>query len=152
MFFCLFMFNNKGMPNRVLVINLVRRSAKGKIKKRIQRTALKILKILGKNNVSAEIYLIDSQKMRFLNKKFRGKNKTTNILSFKEPRNFIFPPSTFRKIGEIYIKFPTTDYPINYLLIHGLLHLFGYTHYRKSDKIRMEKLENWIIRELENGK
>jgi len=131
-----------------------------KFEKLIKKTAGRILKILNKSGVSVEIYLINGRRMRFLNKKFRGKDKATTILSFEEPRNFIYPPFTrkrgikpaskFKKIGEIYLKFPITNYPINYLLIHGLLHLLGYSHQKKSDRIRMEARENWVIRELDN--
>ena len=121
-----------------------------KFERKIKNTALKILKILKKTNVSVEIYLINSQKMRFLNKKFRGKNKTTTILSFEESRNFILPPSKYKKIGEIYLNSQISNSQITQLLIHGLLHLFGYNHQKKNDRIRMETKENWIIRELDN--
>ncbi len=134
--------------NKVLVTSLEKRLKK--FEPEIKKTVLKILKILNKKNVEIEIYLINSQKMRFLNKKFRGKNKTTTILSFQEPRNFILPPSKFRKTGEIYIKFPSTNYSITQLLAHGLLHLLGYNHYKKSDKIKMERIERLLIEKLKN--
>ena len=157
--------------NRVEVFSLDRRFKP--FEKSIQKSARRILRTLNKNDILAEIYLINSRKMRFLNKKFRGKNKTTTILSFEEPRNFIFPhtkrglvpsarkkylssfgvgvfPSKLKRIGEIYLKFPITNYPINHLLIHGLLHLLGYNHSNKNDKIRMEVREDWLIRELGN--
>ena len=134
--------------NRVEVLSLDRRFKP--FEKSIQKSARRILRTLNKNDILVEIYLINSRKMRFLNKKFRGKNKTTTILSFEEPRNFIFPKSKLKRIGEIYIKFPITNYPINHLLIHGLLHLLGYNHQEKNDRIRMEARENWLIRELGN--
>jgi len=116
--------------------------------KSIKKIAAKILKILGKNNVSVEIYLTASEKMKFLNKKFRGKDKAASILSFEEPRSFVLPPSKVKKIGEIYVKFPITNYPITQLLCHGLLHLFGYTHQKKNDTITMEKKEKFLISNL----
>ena len=130
--------------NRVSVISSDKKFKK--FERKIKNTALKILKILKKASVSVEIYLINSQKMRFLNKKFRGKNKTTTILSFEESRNFISPPSKFRKIGEIYLNEETRDKKQETkLLVHGLLHLFGYNHQKKNDRIKMERLENLII-------
>ena len=95
-----------------------------------------------------EIYLTNGRKMRFLNKKFRNKDKVANILSFEEPRNFISPPSKAKKIGEIYLKFPITDYPINQLLVHGLLHLLGFKHGSKNDRMKMEKAEQKLLRKL----
>lgn len=130
--------------NKISVVSLDKRFRKEE--KGVKSAALKMLKILNKTGVLVEIYLTDSRKMRFLNKKFRGKNKTTTILSFEEPRNFILPPSKQKKIGEIYIKFPLSNHPINQLLCHGLLHLFGYNHQKKSDRIKMERLENLVMR------
>ena len=130
--------------NRVSVISSDKKFKK--FERKIKNTALKILKILKKTSVSVEIYLINSQKMRFLNKKFRGKNKTTTILSFEESRNFISPPSKYKKIGEIYLNEETRDKKQETrLLVHGLLHLFGYNHQKKNDRIKMERLENLII-------
>ncbi|NCO15596.1 MAG: hypothetical protein GW899_02520 [Parcubacteria group bacterium] len=93
--------------NKVSVTSLDKKCKK--FEKKIKFAALKILKILKKTNVLVEIYLINNQKMRFLNKKFRGKNKTTTILSFEESRNFILPPSKYKKIGEIYLNEETRD-------------------------------------------
>lgn len=135
--------------NRVVVLSLEKRFKKfdGKIKK----TALKTFKILKKKNVSVEIYLAGNQKMRFLNKKFRGKNKSTDVLSFEEPKGFIYPPSTgglkFKPIGEIYINMSMVKSQMSCvgLLIHGLLHLFSYNHKKKNDRIKMEKIEKKIL-------
>jgi len=99
-----------------------------------------------------EIYLINSQKMRFLNKKFRGKDKTTTVLSFEEPRNFILPPSKSKKIGEIYLNSQLPNYSITQLLTHGLLHLLGYNHQKKNDRIKMEKAEQKLLRQTLNPK
>lgn len=159
------------MANKISVISLD--DDFNKFEGKIKRDALKILKILNKTGVSTEIYLAGSSKMKFLNKKFRGKNKPANVLSFEEPRNFIYPhtkrglvlsaqkhrlssfgvgvyPKKFRPIGEIYVKLPVTDYPAGQLLVHGLLHLLGYDHQKKSDRMKMEKLEKSAINKL-NG-
>ena len=139
-------YYTRGLMNKVSVLSLEKRFKKfdGKIKK----TALKTFKILKKKNVSAEIYLAGNQKMRFLNKKFRGKNKSTDVLSFEESRNFVNPPSKYRKIGEIYLNMSDVKGQMSEagrLLIHGLLHLFGYNHKKKSDRIKMEKTEQRIL-------
>ena len=147
--------------NKISVIGLDKKFKK--FEAGIQGVALKILKILNKNGVEAEIYLIDGRKMRFLNKKFRGQDKTTTILSFEEPKNFICPPpaggSKHKKIGEIYLNMtndrrPTTNDSSGLLvvsrrlLVHGLLHLLGYDHRKKNDRIKMEKAEKSLISKL----
>jgi len=138
--------------NAVSVISLISQPIGKKNEKEIRDTGLKILKILNQNNVSVEIYLADAGKMKFLNKKFRfdkmrinaDKKAEPSILSFEEPKNFVFPPSKSRKIGEIYLKIPNPKFQIPNLLAHGLLHLLGYTHQKKNDTIKMEKKEKEI--------
>ena len=51
----------------------------GKFEKEIRRTAAQALKILKKDGVSIEIFLLGQEKMRALNKKFRGKDKTADV-------------------------------------------------------------------------
>ena len=127
------------MENKITVIILGR--FKKKTHKDTEENAGKILKILKKKNLEVEIYLANDRTMRQLNKEFRGKDKTTTVLSFEEPRNFILPPSKFRKIGEIYLNMSDVGCR---LLVHGLLHLLGYDHKRKNDRIKMEKLEQYV--------
>lgn len=135
----------------------------GRSIKSIVRTAAKTLKILKKEGVGTEIYLVNGRTMRLLNKKFRGKDKATDILSFREPQYFVAPPSKFRKIGEIYLNAgKTIDYrlkttakneksvvcspsTIDRLLVHGLLHLLGYDHESKNDTMKMEKAERRVF-------
>ncbi len=85
--------------------------------------------------------------MKFLNKKFRGKDKAADVLSFNEPKNFVSPPSKFRRIGEIYLNVSSIKYQVSSdrLLIHGLLHLLGYVHKKKNDRIKMEKIEQKLL-------
>lgn len=156
------------MSNKILIVNLDKKF-KG-FEKRIKKTLLEALKVLKKDNMMVEVYLIKGQQMRSLNKKFRGKmrskGKTPSILSFEEPKDFIYPKSKFKKIGEIYLNVERDPKPQihsnlqrkkivdsdkfavshRYLLIHGLLHLLGYHHQRKNDRIRMEKRETLVIK------
>ncbi len=85
------------MRNEVLVFSLDKKFKE--LEKEVEVIGKKILEILKKNSVSVEIYLADARKMRFLNKKFRGKDKAASILSFEEPRNFVLPASKTKKIG-----------------------------------------------------
>lgn len=134
------------MNNQILILSLDKKFKK--FEKEVKITVGKVLKILKKDNVLVEIYLADSRKMRFLNKKFRNKDKAADILSFVEPKNFTLPPSKAKKLGEIYLKLPPADFPLNQLVIHGLLHLLGYTHKSKNDTILMEKREKFLISKI----
>jgi probable rRNA maturation factor len=124
-----------------------------KFEKSVGVVTKKTLKTLRKNNVEVEIYLAGGRKMRELNKKFRGKNKTADVLSFPEPKDFVSPPSKFRKIGEIYLNAHPSFLASHYsLLIHGILHLLGYSHKKKSDRIKMEKAEQKLLLQIRRKK
>jgi probable rRNA maturation factor len=108
-----------------------------------------VFSVLDKHSIQAalvEIFLVGDRKMKNLNKKHLGKDKTTDVLSFplliktKEPdEQFITPPKDILRLGEIVISYPqaqrqamknnkTMDEEINFLVEHGLLHLLGIHH------------------------
>jgi probable rRNA maturation factor len=119
----------------------------------METIAKKILKTLGKENTVVEVHLVTDEEIRKLNKKHRGKDRPTNVLSFTEPKNFPHPELGKGKefLGEVYlapnyIKEKGEDK--TRLLIHGILHLVGYTHGTERDRIRMEKKEEEICQIL----
>lgn len=90
-----------------------------------------------------DVFLVDSQTMRKMNRKYRGKNKPANVLSFVSPLNF--PADT---LGEVYLDpkyIEKKKEDLVFMLIHGVLHILGYDHIRKNDRIRMEKKEKQIL-------
>ena len=140
------------MANKVSAVALQKKFKK--FENRIKKNTLKILKILKKERISVDVYLADNKTMKFLNKKFRNKNKSANVLSFIEPKNFISSPiakrSSGKKIGEIYLNMEQKDKLISkeFLIAHGILHLLGYDHIRKSDAIKMEVKEKSVSKKL----
>ncbi len=92
--------------------------------------------------------------IKSLNKKFRSKDSKTDVLSF--PSEIDFLPI----LGDIIIDIEsahnqkgtrTLESELQYLFLHGLLHLLGYDHIAAKDKKIMESKENkyWkIIKEL----
>lgn len=93
-----------------------------------------------------DVYLIGGRRMKFLNKKFRGKDKPTNVLSFVNPIGF---PSD--SLGEVYLNplfIKKNRQDMNLMLIHGVLHILGYDHIKKNDRIKMEKKEEQLLLKL----
>lgn len=127
----------------------------------VKKAASACLFVLGKKDAEVDpsrlgrarvdIYLIDEKRMRGLNKKFRGRDTSTNVLSFEEPKGFVSADPRAAKLGEIYLA---PDYierngeDMSRLVIHGILHLLGYTHERLRDRMEMEKKEDKILQKL----
>ncbi|MFH2136714.1 MAG: rRNA maturation RNase YbeY [Patescibacteria group bacterium] len=113
---------------------------------------------VGAKNAEISVAFVGDQEMEKLNKVWRGKNKTTDVLSFtyeKYKRGSKKP-----LIGEIIISYPraarqakereaSTTEEIKMLLIHGALHLAGYNHEKNFRQAReMEKLQNKMVKLL----
>lgn len=91
------------------------------------------------------IKIVSEDEIRTLNKKFRKKNKLTDVISFGD-EGF----SGDIAITKTYIFNKNQYLSQNFfmLLTHGLLHLFGYTHYDKSSRSAMRILENLCMRSI----
>jgi rRNA maturation RNase YbeY len=75
-----------------------------------------------------------------------------NVHSFEAPKDFPRPDiKPYESLGEIYlcpdyIKKKKQDLAL--MLVHGMLHLLGYDHKKKGDRIKMEKKEEELLNEL----
>lgn len=101
----------------------------------------------------AEIFLLSDEEMRRLKKKFLPREKgPANVLSFGEPASWPHPEKGKRRLGEIYLNADLTGGKTKNLiplLIHGILHILGYDHKKKSDRMKMEKLERKVLETLD---
>lgn len=77
--------------------------------------------------------------MRSLNKKYRGKDKVANVLSF-----LLEAAPSGR--GEIFLN--SNERKLPYLFTHACLHLLGYMHQKDKDAERMERKEAEILQIL----
>jgi len=96
------------------------------------------------------IVLADNAFIQTLNNQYRGKNKPTNVLSF---RNADAP------LGDIILAYDTIEREAEeqqktfrnhaaHLIIHGMLHLQGHDHENPKDAGKMEALEIKILEKL----
>lgn len=116
-----------------------------KFKPEIAKKSRRLAKILPKKG-SIEIYLISDERMKRLNKQFRGKNKPTNVLSFPKPKGF---PG--KELGEVYLDpvyIQKQNDDLALMLTHGVLHILGYDHKEKDDRISMQKKEAELLKKL----
>ena len=99
------------------------------------------------------IALVDDEAMRSLNRKFRKKNKTTDVLTFPADDSYADPTATGRPLGDIVISIDqarrqaadekhSLPVEIRYLILHGILHALGYDH--ETDSGEMNTLEEEV--------
>ena len=114
---------------------------------RLAKNALK--KVCRKaGGFSLEILFVGDRDMRKLNKRFKGRGGTTDVLSFG-----------MGNVGSIAISLDTAlrnaktfgapfhEEAIRYV-IHGILHLFGYDDDTKLNRLKMAAKEEMILRSL----
>ena len=100
--------------------------------------------------------LSSNYKIKILNKKFRNKNKPTDVLSF--PINKSFSKNQIY-LGDIIISFNFMNKPksqsdkqfkekIIKTFIHGFLHLLGFDHVKNKDYLKMLKEEEKIFKSV----
>jgi len=96
--------------------------------------------ILGKK-YSLSVAYVSLSKSRELNKKYRGKNKSTNVLSFSLRKNegeLVLCKAVIRK--EVKKLDRTFEEWLKFLVIHGMLHLKGHKHGKKMEKLEEKYL------------
>jgi len=102
-------------------------------------------KHLGKDHAkfNTEVAFVTADEIRALNKKWRNKDKATDVLAF--PLGDFNHETGKTELGDIIICLECAGkFSGEYLYLHGLLHLFGYTHNTDKDEMKM----NLIIKEI----
>ena len=124
-----------------------------------QAKKINVKKYFKSKLINISILLTGNNDIKFLNKKFRKKNKTTDVLSFpsydqnimrtklKSQKNLYLGDIALNlyKINKTKNKFKSE---FDKLWVHGLVHLMGYRHYKNKDFFKMKKIEDKIIKQL----
>ena len=108
-------------------------------------------------NVSLTLLLSNNKKIKKLNKEFRNKNKSTDILSFPFTKKLKLSEESY--IGDIIISYNFIDKPKSQKLeffkekliktfIHGFLHLLNFDHIKNKDYKKMLKEEKKIYQSV----
>ena len=111
-----------------------------------------------KKKVSLTILLSNNKNIKKLNKKFRNKNKSTDVLSFPSEKKINIKKSPY--IGDIVVSYEFMNKPkvlnilefkikVTKIFIHGFLHLLGYDHIRLKDFKKMLIEEKKIYKTIE---
>lgn len=118
--------------------------------------------------LEVSVALVDDATIRDLNRRFRGMDKPTNVLSFpaldapalgaleRGERPADMPPGAPVVMGDLALALETLEREaaaqgkelpahFRHLLLHGFLHLFGYDHLDDEQAETMERLEARIL-------
>ncbi|MBI2832602.1 MAG: rRNA maturation RNase YbeY [Chloroflexi bacterium] len=117
-------------------------------------------------NAEMGLVITGQDKIRELNKTYRGKDRPTDVMAFymlptegktaPESEAFITPPDDKVRLGEVVISYPQAviqaeerNHPIEkemaILVIHGVLHLLGYDDEKPEPKKKMVARETEIL-------
>lgn len=119
-------------------------------------TAGKIaLEMQGVPKCAASVFFTGDKKISELNKAYRNIDKPTDVLSFPT-REGMHMPSADNFLGDIVISLETAAWQadeigqsllkeLDFLVIHGILHLLGFDHVDRDDEITMLERQREIL-------
>lgn len=119
------------------------------------QTAARKLKL---NQGEVSIVLVNNEEIQALNRRFRSKDQPTDVLSFPMEDDPHQQADEWLMLGDVVISVPKAkeqahiyghsfERELGFLLVHGLLHLVGYTHDDQEDAQEMFQLQEEILRE-----
>ena len=105
------------------------------------------------------VRLSNDKDVKVFNLKWKGINKSTNILSFFNNDQVFHFENKITYLGDIIISYDTIlrevkikniDFQdhLSHILIHGILHLKGYTHDKEEDTRIMQNEEKRVLKNL----
>jgi probable rRNA maturation factor len=145
-------------------VQIENRQNKVKIdRKAIRNTVSKVFRLLDCLDKEISICFTDDENIKELNRQYLNRNKPTNVLSFslQEGEYGNINP---QMLGDVIISVETArrdaasgnltiEHELDFLLIHGILHLTGYNHENTSEKEikRMELKEKELFNKIRYG-
>lgn len=127
---------------------------------RVRRSLKRLLKELGFKDSEVSLLLVDDDQIREINKSYFQRDRPTNVISFAMTEG-AFGDVHPEILGDIILSVETAardavaydiDFmdEVEFLLIHGLLHLVGYNHEnvesREAEKMKKMERELFFLR------
>ena len=120
----------------------------------LRELAKEVLRCLDVGAAEVGVLVCDDATIRSLNRRFRDKDRSTDVLSF--PADFAQPDGS-RYLGDVAISLETAarqaaeagttlENELKVLVVHAIVHLCGYDH--ETDRGEMRRLEARLRREL----
>lgn len=115
----------------------------------VERLVRKAARAAARRGKSLNVALSDDKGVRVLNRRDRGKDRPTNVLSYPSGEraflgDIVLARQTVWREARAQKKSPADH--VAHLVVHGVLHLLGYDHETgDADALRMEALERRIL-------
>ena len=114
----------------------------------VTSVAAEVLNLDG--NRSLTVILTDDSYIRQLNKTYRDKDSSTDVLTF--------PDGTLHHLGDVFVSMETCqrqsveyghsfERELGFLVVHGLLHTLGYDHHTAEEEAVMIPLQESILQQ-----
>ncbi len=119
-----------------------------------KKTILKALKtafqvVEYKQKAIINIILVNDERIRELNRQYRGFDKPTDVISFEND-------AVMDELGDVFLSIDRTiaqaeeyghsfERELAFLTVHGFLHCLGYDHLNEADEKEMFTLQNQIL-------
>ena len=130
--------------------------------KRLSSLTVKAVKGSGfERKAELSIVLAGDAEVKKLNRFYRGKNKTTDVLSFPLLEGVVFPAGSKEGVvlGDVVVSVPQTKRQalangksfkaeLALLVVHGILHLLGYDHVTLAQEKKMFELQDSIVKKF----
>jgi len=116
----------------------------------LREVAQKVLKDK-KKNIDLSIALVGPKRIKELNRKYKRKNRATDVLSFQYDNSgeIVICPREVKKNAKIF----NSNFKIELarVLIHGILHLLGENHEKsRKEAKKMESRQNYYLKMIFN--
>ncbi len=120
-------------------VGLSNRQARGLDERRLVDLARRTLRGEGSTDVELSISLVTEEEMADLHHRYLGEPGPTDVLSFPQDEK-----GPARLLGDVVIcpdvaarQSDDLERELGLLVVHGILHLFGYDHMDETDRRRM---------------
>jgi len=119
---------------------------------RLRRAGALLLAAVGRPDWQLSLVLVGDGEMRRMNRAYRGRQKTTDVLSFSQLEGDDMQSRGELQLGDVVVSVPvakrqaraggwTLEEELLRLLVHGLLHVLGYDHEKSAREARRMRRE-----------
>ena len=144
---------------KLLIQNRQKRPLPKELKQEMSRAARLSLLVMGRRDkVEVSLTFVDNAAIRDLNRRYRGIDRPTDVLSFAitEGEELAGPAGQRELLGDIIISVERAEEQAEnfghsarrelvFLMVHGMLHLLGLDHQEEAERLFMEAKQRQVL-------